>query len=209
MKRFGLVGHPLGHSLSPVIHRRILEIAGIDGTYTLHDIDPADVPRALPALLASHDGLNCTIPHKQAVIPFLRELDPSAAACGAVNTIHGGRGYNTDTEGFLACGVALRNRDALILGAGGSARMMAAACVAQGARSITSLKNKLPRVAMQAISQHRNSRFQSEGLLVSAVTVFPAGGALRVPRSRRATAYPSGVWYSKIEASCARIRSVL
>ena len=137
MKRFGLVGHPLGHSLSPVIHRRILEIAGIDGTYTLHDIDPADVPRALPALLASHDGLNCTIPHKQAVIPFLRELDPSAAACGAVNTIHGGRGYNTDTEGFLACGVALRNRDALILGAGGSARMMAAACVAQGARSVT------------------------------------------------------------------------
>lgn len=136
MKRFGLVGHPLGHSLSPVIHRRILEIAGIEGAYALHDVDPADIPRALPALLASHDGLNCTIPHKRAVIPFLRELDASAVACGAVNTIHQGRGYNTDTGGFLACGVALRGRDVLVLGAGGTARMMTAACVAQGAKSI-------------------------------------------------------------------------
>lgn len=137
MKRFGLIGHPLGHSLSPVIHRRIMEIAGIDGTYTLHDIDPADIPRVLPELLAEHDGLNFTIPHKQAIIPFLRELDASAAACGAVNTVYQGRGYNTDTEGFLACGVTLRGRDVLILGAGGSARMMAAACVAEGARSAT------------------------------------------------------------------------
>ncbi|MGI5868785.1 MAG: shikimate kinase [Kiritimatiellia bacterium] len=137
MKRFGLVGHPLGHSLSPEIHRRILEIAGVDGTYALHDIEPADLPRVLPTLLASHDGLNCTIPHKQAVIPFLRELDASAADCGAVNTICRGRGWNTDGEGFLASGVALRDRDVLILGAGGSARMMASACVAHGARSVT------------------------------------------------------------------------
>ena len=136
MKKFGLIGHPLGHSLSPLIHQRIMELSGIDGTYTLFDIPPEEFDAAIPRLLKDLDGLNCTIPHKRALLPHLKSLDTCASVCGAVNTIFQERGYNTDTEGFLSAGIPLAGQDVLLLGAGGSAYMMAAACINAGARSL-------------------------------------------------------------------------
>ncbi len=106
----GLTGYPLGHSLSPRIHRAALAACGLQGDYSLFPISPED-QQGLKDLLArvrsgEITGLNVTIPHKQTVIPLLDQLTPAAKAIGAVNTIfmQNGKltGENTDAPGFLA-----------------------------------------------------------------------------------------------------------
>ena len=62
MKRFALIGHPLGHSLSPEIHAAIMAATGLDGSYELLDVAPADVASRMPALLRDYDGFNATMP---------------------------------------------------------------------------------------------------------------------------------------------------
>ena len=106
-KRFALIGHPLGHSLSPEIHAAIMAATGLDGSYERLDVAPADVASRMPALLSDYDGFNATIPHKKAVIPHLSGLSEAARRCGAVNTVFEGRGYNTDAAGFRAAGMPL------------------------------------------------------------------------------------------------------
>jgi len=143
--RLGLIGYPLGHSLSPKIHAAALNACGLDGEYSLFPIAPDDT-QALKELLdrvrsGEITGLNVTIPHKQNVIPLLDELTPTAKAIGAVNVIYlrGDKliGDNTDASGFLSDlnrflteslspslgeGLGVRGKSALVLGAGGSAR---------------------------------------------------------------------------------------
>lgn len=93
--RLGLTGYPLGHSLSPKLHNAALVKAGLAGAYALYPVPPGDAA-GLAALLARMragelHGLNVTIPHKQAVMPLLDELTPTAQAIGAVNTIFNGQ----------------------------------------------------------------------------------------------------------------------
>lgn len=143
--QLGLIGYPLGHSLSPKIHAAALEAYGLEGEYSLFPIVPEDV-QGLKDLLARVrsgwiHGLNVTIPHKQNVIQLLDVLTPTAKAIGAVNTIYLREnrliGDNTDAPGFLS---DLRNylpteirghreQNALVLGAGGSARAVVYALV--------------------------------------------------------------------------------
>ena len=110
MIQLGLIGYPLGHSLSPRIHKAALDFCGLKGDYSLFPVSPDD-PQGLNDLLArvregKITGLNVTIPHKQNVIPLLDELTPTAEAVGAVNTISVRNGTlmgdNTDASGFLA-----------------------------------------------------------------------------------------------------------
>jgi shikimate dehydrogenase len=144
--RLGLMGFPLGHSLSPKIHAAALLANGLQGDYSLFSISPDD-QQGLTDLLArvrngELHGLNVTIPHKQNVIPLLDELTPTAQAIGAVNTIYFRDnkliGENTDAPGFLAdlkqtLPSAFRSpRSALILGAGGSARAVVYSLLADG-----------------------------------------------------------------------------
>ena len=136
MKRFALIGHPLGHSLSREIHDAILAAAGIDGSYEMLDIAPEDLPARMPALLSGYDGFNATIPHKKAILPFLDGLSDAARRCGAANTVCARRGYNTDVAGFLAAGLPLDGARVLLLGTGGVAAMMAAESLAAGAASL-------------------------------------------------------------------------
>jgi len=143
MMRLGLIGHPLGHSLSPKIHAAALEACGLQGEYSLFPIAPDDM-QGLKDLLARMrndeiHGLNVTIPHKQNVIPLLDELTPTAQAIGAVNTIsmRDGKlvGDNTDAPGFLTDLGGLNISEvsrALVLGAGGSARAVVYALVHAG-----------------------------------------------------------------------------
>jgi shikimate dehydrogenase len=138
----GLIGWPVAHSFSPAMHNAAAAAAGLDYVYVPLPVRPEDVAMAVPALpTLGFRGVNVTIPHKQAVMPLLDEVDPAAAAIGAVNTIvvenksrgagEQGRmvGYNTDWSGFLAdlavLGVSVKGRDCLVLGAGGSARAVA------------------------------------------------------------------------------------
>ena len=147
--QLGLIGFPLGHSLSPKIHASALKACGMEGTYSLFPIPPDDkqgLHRLLTRVRAGEiHGLNVTIPHKQNVISLLDELTPTAQAIGAVNTIYLREnkliGDNTDAEGFLSdltrfltqSQSSLVNRkSAIVLGAGGSARAMVYALANDG-----------------------------------------------------------------------------
>lgn len=148
MIHLGLVGYPLGHSLSPKIQAAALQACGLQGDYVLFPIHPDD-KQGLQDLLVrvrggEIQGLNVTIPHKQNVMPLLDELTPTAASIGAVNTIylreHKLIGDNTDAPGFLAdlqrflSTETRRHGDlqALVLGAGGSARAVVYALLNDG-----------------------------------------------------------------------------
>ena len=122
-----------------------LREAGLDDwSYTAHSVPPEQLAGAVDALRrADMAGANVTVPHKQAILPLLDGVTPVAEAIGAVNTVvkqTDGRliGHNTDAAGFLAdlyaLDVAIAGRPVLVLGAGGSARAVVAACAGVGAR---------------------------------------------------------------------------
>ena len=131
---FGLIGHPLGHSLSPFLHHELLRAAGLPGEYRLHDLSPADLPVVLPDLLHCLRGMNCTIPYKEAILPYLDRLDETALQTGSVNTVCQGVGYNTDYTAFQMVCPLTRDDCVLLLGAGGISRTMAFAAAEAGAR---------------------------------------------------------------------------
>lgn len=139
MIHLGLIGYPLGHSLSPKLHNAAFRDCNLPGEYSLFPIEPDDV-QGLKDILdrvrtSDITGLNITIPHKRTVVPLLDELTETAEAIGAVNTIYLRDkrliGDNTDSPGFLAdlkdflAGLGVREKKALLLGAGGSARAVA------------------------------------------------------------------------------------
>ena len=130
MNKFALIGHPLGHSMSPLIHEKLFALSGLaDTSYELIDIAPEDMAGSRGTLEALR-GLNVTIPHKQAVIPLVDELGESALRYNSVNCINndGSRliGYNTDCDGFLRSAEQLPiGGNVAILGCGGVGRMIA------------------------------------------------------------------------------------
>jgi shikimate dehydrogenase len=147
MIHLGLIGYPLGHSLSPKIQTAALKSCGLEGEYSLFPIEPQDLS-GLNDLLdrvrsGEITGLNVTIPHKQNVIPLMDELTPTAKAIGAVNVIYLKEnklvGDNTDAMGFLTdlkhafdFSAFSVQRSALVLGAGGSARAVVYALLNNG-----------------------------------------------------------------------------
>jgi shikimate dehydrogenase len=141
----GLIGFPLGHSLSPVLHQTALAEAGLKGTYELFSISPlpegqTDLEALLMRLRSGElQGLNVTIPHKQSVLPLVDELTAPASVIGAVNTLYikSGRlvGDNTDAPGFWSdlSHLPIQNtQSALILGAGGAARAVVYSLLMRG-----------------------------------------------------------------------------
>ena len=140
---YGLLGERLGHSFSPQIHR---DLAGYD-----YQLLPTP-PEAVEDLFArrAFQGLNVTIPYKRMVMPLCDEIDPRAAAIGAVNTVvnRNGRltGYNTDIDGFLymarRAGVDMAGKKVVILGSGGTSRTARAAAGELGAREIVTVSRR-------------------------------------------------------------------
>jgi shikimate dehydrogenase len=141
---FGLTGHPLGHSVSPKLHAAAFADVALQGDYLLFPVSPGD-PDGLPGLMqclrsGELHGLNVTIPHKQAVIPLVDELTPTARAIGAVNTIQlkDGKliGHNTDAPGFWKDIQKILKPDvlprAIIMGSGGASRAVVYALLEHG-----------------------------------------------------------------------------
>lgn len=145
-KKAGVIGHPVGHSISPAVFSEAFKAAGIDATYEAWDTDPDLLDGRINALRGGdYFGANVTIPHKQAVMPLLDETDELATKAGAVNTIvhRDGRlvGYNTDIAGFARslredAGFDAKGKRTMILGSGGAARAVALALIDAGAELI-------------------------------------------------------------------------
>lgn len=141
-KILGVMGFPVSHSLSPVMHNAAIAAMGLDYVYVPLSIPVQNLPAAIAGIKAieSVQGFNLTIPHKVEVIPLLDEVIPIALAVGAVNTVKrvGDRlvGTNTDVAGFLEPLKQLqcdwKNMPAIILGGGGAAKAVVAACLELG-----------------------------------------------------------------------------
>jgi shikimate dehydrogenase len=129
-----ILGHPVGHSLSPALHNAAFESLGLDFVYVAHDVSPDCLPEAIRGARAlGYRGLSITIPHKVAALGSMDEVDETARGIGCINTvvIEKGRlyGHNSDGLGALgalrAAGVDPRGRRVLLLGSGGAARAIA------------------------------------------------------------------------------------
>ena len=143
-KLFGLLGEKLGHSFSPLIHSYLGEYE-----YPLFEVAPDDLDSFMAR--RSFDGINVTIPYKQAVIPYCADLSEEARATGSVNTILKGEdgalhGHNTDCHGFRVMlergGIDPNGKKALVLGDGGAARTVRAVLGELGAREITTISRR-------------------------------------------------------------------
>jgi len=127
----GIIGDPIEHSMSPVMHNAAFKALGLDYVYLPFHVQRGELPGAIAGIRALNVvGLNVTIPHKEAVIPLLDRLEPLAEKMGAVNTIvnEGGllTGHNTDAPGFMQAlrskGIDPEGKSILILGAGGASK---------------------------------------------------------------------------------------
>lgn len=153
MRKFCLIGHPLGHSLSPQIHARLFELSGEKVEYTLEDIAPEELEGKF-GFLSEFDGFNITIPHKVSIIGYCDELSDGAKRYRSVNCVKNGEkkvGCNTDCIGFTKSiellGASLGAK-VLLIGCGGVGRMMAIETAAHGGElTIAALENDLPLAA--------------------------------------------------------------
>jgi shikimate dehydrogenase len=145
-KIVGIIGYPLGHSVSPAMHNAAFKELGLDYEYIPFEVEPADLPEALPGLRAIHiAGFNVTLPHKETIIPFLDDVTKLARTIGAVNTVvnQDGEliGYNTDGPGFIEslkedAGFEPKGKKVVVLGAGGASRAVTTMLAEMGAASL-------------------------------------------------------------------------
>lgn len=178
MRKFGLIGHPLGHSLSPKIHTRLFELSGETVDYQLYDIAPEELS-AKADFLASLDGFNITIPHKVGIIDYCDELSEGAKRYRSVNCVVNGEkklGYNTDVMGFTKSidmlGASL-NSDVLVIGCGGVGRMIAIeTALSGGDLTIAALKADEALVS-QAVAEIKAQKSDAE-----VKVVYISNGAL-------------------------------
>ena len=155
----GLFGDPVAHSLSPAMHNAAFSHLNLDYVYVPYHVTPDNLKRAVNSIKSLNiTGVNVTVPHKQTVIPYLDHIDKSATRCSAVNTIvnHNGTltGYNTDGDGFIDSlkeyGFDPQDKKIIILGAGGSARAIAAALLEENVAQITLLNRTVEKAEQLA-----------------------------------------------------------
>lgn len=149
MKKAGVIGHPIAHSKSPLIHGFWLKQYSVDGEYNTYDIAPDVLKENIQSLIKQGlCGFNVTLPHKQNIIPFCDHISDEASAIGAVNTITISEkgelhGHNTDAYGFAqnlveTCpDITWTDLNAMVIGAGGAARAVVYALRQKGVKKIS------------------------------------------------------------------------
>ena len=177
-KLVGLIGWPLGHSFSPAMHNAAFQALELEWLYLPLPVRPGEVGAALKGLAAlNFSGCNVTVPHKETVIKHLDQIDDTAKALGAVNTISikDGKiaGANTDPAGFLIsleeAGVRLQGMDVAVLGAGGAARAVVYALAQAQVNSVTVINRTTGRA--MAMVQEMSGLFSSTTLRAMPMTV--------------------------------------
>jgi len=188
MKKACVIGWPIAHSRSPLIHSYWLKKYGIDATYEKKAVEPKSLAQFIANLAASEFiGCNVTIPHKEAAFRAVAKVDEIASRLGAVNTVYFGNGQvcgtNTDGEGFIASlhhshpAFDLRSKTAIIIGAGGAAKAIVGALLDEGVKKIGIINRTRERIldlqvqfgsGIYEISEtNSNDALKSCGLLVN------------------------------------------
>ena len=174
---YGIIGDPVSHSLSPVIHNSFFETEGINGAYAAFKVEKKDLEKAVRgAASLGIRGLNVTVPHKENIIPLLSETDPEAEKIGAVNTLSltekGYKGYNTDCTGIKRAitenGFNIENEKVILLGAGGAANAVLTALYSLGAKGAYIL-NRTPEKAEKKFGGDKRN------------TILPLDGFGKIP----------------------------
>lgn len=217
----GVIGWPVRHSLSPPMHNAAFAALGLNWVYVPFAVAPEKVGEAMEAIRAlALAGLNVTIPHKLAVLPFLEEISTDARILGAANTIvnQAGRlvGHNTDGPGFLRSlreiGEDVAGRKVALIGAGGSARSVALAVCRAGAEQlavvnrtvakaegvVAMLREALPGVTAQAVALEEN---EAEATVRAAEVIIDSTAVGMYPNHEGAPVVP-GVWLRAGQVVC-------
>lgn len=165
----GLIGNPVAHTLSPLIHNTLAKKTGHNSIYVPFQVESGEVQNAVRGAYALQVlGLNVTVPHKSAVLGSLVEIDELADKIGAVNTlvrVNGGyKGYNTDMTGLhralLSEKIRIKDEEILLLGAGGAARAVAFMCAYYGAKRVYLLNRTIEKA--EAVAREVNEALQTE-----------------------------------------------
>ena len=174
----GLIGNPVEHTMSPLIHNTLAKELGMNMVYV-----PFWVKKNLSeAILGAHAlhilGMNVTVPYKSDVLDFLQECDELAKKIGAVNTLvrmeEGYKGYNTDMTGLYramnSCGITIKEQKVIILGAGGAARAVAFLCVYYGAAKVYVLNRSIEKA--KAIAKEVNRVMERECIVAMSLEEY-------------------------------------
>ena len=174
--RTGIFGYPISHSISPPMHQAAFDHLGIDATYEAWETHPDDLSEGVSRLRDDlYLGANVTVPHKQAVMEHLDDVDDLARRIGAVNTIinrDGGLlGTNTDAEGFITSlkthgNIDPSGLDAVLVGAGGAARAAAHALADAGIGTLT-IANRTPERAQALADEVANQGVTTRAIALS------------------------------------------
>ncbi len=150
----GIIGNPVEHTMSPVIHNTLSQSMGINMAYVPFHVKDGQLEAAVKGAYGLNIlGMNVTVPYKSDVVAQLAEIDPLAEKIGAVNTLvrtEGGyKGYNTDMTGLLRAmksdGINIEGEEVIILGAGGVGRAVAFLCAANGADKVYLLNRNVEK----------------------------------------------------------------
>lgn len=161
-----LIGNPVEHSISPLIHNFLAKKMNINLVYTAFKVEDELLGQAVRGAKALGVlGMNVTVPHKCNVMEYLDEIDDIAAKIGAVNTVvttqNGYKGYNTDILGLrrqlVEEGIVIKGREVIIIGAGGASRAITYLCANEGAKKIWLLNRNLPNA--QALANEVNQSY--------------------------------------------------
>ena len=175
----GLIGNPVEHTLSPVIHNTLAQRFGHNLVYVPFPVETGRIEEAVVGASALQLlGLNVTVPYKGEVISCLREVDSLAASIGAVNTLvavpGGFKGYNTDMEGLyramMSEGIQIVDEEIILLGAGGASRAVAYLCAVKGAKRVYLLNRTLEKA--QKVAEEVNRAVERQVILPLALTDF-------------------------------------
>lgn len=175
----GIIANPVEHSMSPLMQNFYAEETGVDFAYVPFRVLEEDVETALAGAYALHiRGLNVTVPHKQRVMPFLKEIDDDARAIGAVNTLvrmdGGFKGYNTDAAGLWRAmreeGIQAKGQDCILIGAGGAAKAAAYVLAKKGAEAVYILNRNAKRA--EALAGEMNQLFGRQVMTAMALEEY-------------------------------------
>ena len=194
-KIYGLLGYPIKHSFSPLIHNAAFEAEKIDACYLCFETKPEDIKQAIEGIRALNiQGVNLTIPHKEICLSYLDEIDKNAEFIGAVNTIVRKEnkliGYNTDGEGFIKAlkedlDFDSKDKTIFLFGAGGAGKAIGMSLAKYGAKQIfivdknkkkaralaENIKENFPNTIAELTHSHNQEAIKASHLLVNATPI--------------------------------------